>query len=392
MLRARARAGHPREAQAAPEAAAEVAARGRPGASAPGARPRRTASWRPPPDDPDEHAWVHGYIGANLVEPLPGKYAHFYLEYLPTLVDLAARASPRRAPARRARNRAARARAGARRSVCVWIPTATSAAAAARLAWTRELLEGGGGEARPRARGRAPFTPLARLNFSSDCCGGGPGARARCRRARRAASSPTTRRACGASASSSRRASSARARRRGRSAAHGGGGGGGGGGLFRPAPDSGEPAERSLLYITRDGDLVQTPRSVSNAREVGAALAKWARERVPPWRVTHVNRLENRTLLEQALLFRRAAIVVAQHGGALANMLALRPQRAALVELPPQKDTCFCEIAGQIGVHYLPVLKQASGLSAPDRPHPPNQSPRAGARAGTRRPLSRARA
>ena len=40
-------------------------------------------------------------------------------------------------------------------------------------------------------------------------------------------------------------------------------------------------------------------------------------------------------------------------------MLALRPAgRAALVELPPQKDPCFCEIAGQIGVHYLPVLKQ----------------------------------
>ena len=173
---------------------------------------------------------------------------------------------------------------------------------------------------------------------------------------------------------------------------HGGGGGGGGGGLFRPAPDSGEPAERSLLYITRDGDLVQTPRSVSNAREVGAALAKWARERVPPWRVTHVNRLENRTLLEQALLFRRAAIVVAQHGGALANMLALRPQRAALVELPPQKDTCFCEIAGQIGVHYLPVLKQASGRAPPPIAPIPQISLHARARARGRAGLSAARA
>jgi capsular polysaccharide biosynthesis protein len=99
-------------------------------------------------------------------------------------------------------------------------------------------------------------------------------------------------------------------------------------------------AGRARLYIGRND---ATGRRVVNEGEVVAMLERYGFE---------ATTMANRSIREQAALFASAEVVVAPHGGALANLI-FAPARTALIELIP---------ANYVSAHYF-LLATSRGIA-----------------------------
>ncbi len=104
-------------------------------------------------------------------------------------------------------------------------------------------------------------------------------------------------------------------------------------------------AGRARLYIGRSD---APGRRVINEGEVVAMLERYGFE---------ATTMANRSIREQAALFASAEVVVAPHGGALAN-LVFAPERSALIELMPANyvSTYYFLLASSRGITYDAVM------------------------------------
>jgi Glycosyltransferase 61 len=104
-------------------------------------------------------------------------------------------------------------------------------------------------------------------------------------------------------------------------------------------------AGRARLYIGRDD---ASGRRVVNEGEVVATLERYGFE---------ATTMANRSMREQAALFASAEVIVAPHGGALAN-LVFAPERSALIELIPANyvSAYYFLLAASRGIAYDAVM------------------------------------
>ena len=111
---------------------------------------------------------------------------------------------------------------------------------------------------------------------------------------------------------------------------------------FGLADDS---AGRARLYIGRND---ATGRRVVNEGEVVAMLERYGFE---------ATTMAHRSVREQATLFASAEVVVAPHGGALANLI-FAPERSALIELIPANyvSAYYFLLASSRGIAYDAVM------------------------------------
>jgi hypothetical protein len=119
------------------------------------------------------------------------------------------------------------------------------------------------------------------------------------------------------------------------------------------------------FFLSRNAEISgsgATRRSIPNMHELANQLLRLPIN-------LRVERLEGRSLSFQIALFRRADVVVAQHGAALANMLWATPA-TGFVEIFPQpekppRQSSFAELARCLGLRYESI-SQAGNHAAVD--------------------------
>jgi capsular polysaccharide biosynthesis protein len=115
---------------------------------------------------------------------------------------------------------------------------------------------------------------------------------------------------------------------------------------FARLPQAGSPTRHVLV-------LPQAPRAFSNQAAVEQIAARAGLDIVD---------LASLDMAAQIELFRHARLIVAAHGGALANLLFC-PPGAAVVELSPACDfrPHFCQLAGKLGLMHAVLPCQTVG-------------------------------